>query len=163
MSVDLMKKNFDVATFNKEFEAYKISKEEEKHKKEMEDLKKLNKEIKVRKLSEMSMNELIIEWKNSMIGIMNDLLNGRWSLTTIFSGNRLFFAGVTLILITVLFYFIRWIFHWNINDKENVNKTINEYHIFVKNDQSKGLLEKLGLHKKQQISSPSVIDVGDII
>lgn len=128
MSVDLTKGKFDITEFNTSFEKQKQLQKEEEHKAEAGRLNKMNKEIYRKKISEMSLNELMSEWKNSLIGILNDLLNLRWSFGTLFAENRLFFLGITIVFCVLLFYIFHWIFDWKVEEK----KIINEYHITMK-------------------------------
>lgn len=126
MSVDLIKAKFDNAAFNVEFNKYMEEEKEKQHQQEIERLNKMNETIYIKKISEMSFNELLVEWKNSIIGILDDLLHLR--VTSIFSGNRLFFVGMTVVIIVLIFYFLLWFFDRNIEQQ----KIINEYHIFMK-------------------------------
>lgn len=128
MSVDLMKTNFDNALFNIEFEKNKKEKEKDKRLSDEERLRKMNKEMRAKKMSEMSMNELMIEWKISVVGILNDLLNLNWNINTIFGGDRLFYVGLTIIICSVIFYILSWIFAIGAKDG---NRNVNEYRIFV--------------------------------
>lgn len=126
MSVDLIKTNFDNSIFNSEFEKQKRELIKQKQKNEENRLKKLNQEIYKKKITDMSINELLIEWKNEMIGLLNDIINLR--LSSLFSGNRLLFIGITIITTTLLFYLIMWIFK---NKQIEQMKSVNEYHFVI--------------------------------
>lgn len=117
---------FDIGEFNKTFEASKEAKQEQQNKEDIEKLKKMNQEIYRKKINEMSIDELMIDWKSSLIGILNDLLNFRWNPDVLFADNRLFFLGMTIILFVIGFFFFIWMFG------SSQNKNVNEYHIFMK-------------------------------
>jgi hypothetical protein len=134
MSIELIRTNFDNAIFNDEFEKNKRQRNAEKQKIEEERLRKMNQEIYVKELRDMSINELLIEWKMSHIGILNDLINLRWNPYTLFGENRLLFIGITIIVFAILFCFINWLFGFKIKSE---NKNVNEFRIFVENDATK--------------------------
>ena len=117
---------FDIGEFNKTFESSKEAKQEQQNKEDIEKLKKINQEIYRKKINEMSLDELMINWKSSLIGILNDLLNFRWSPDVLLADNRLFFSGITIIFFVIGFFFFHWMF------SSPPNKNINEYHIFMK-------------------------------
>ena len=109
MSIDLVKNKFDTKEFNAEFTKYMENQKKIEEQQENEKLKKLNQEIYVKKISDMTFQELLIEWKKSLIGIFDDILNRRFDSSNIFGENKLFFAGITIIIIVCLFYFVYWI------------------------------------------------------
>lgn len=129
MSIDLVKGQFDVNKFNIDFqEATKKLQEEEKIK-ETQKLQQLNKIEYVKKISDMTFREMLITWKESLLGFLNDLLHLRINKDLFTHEYRLFFLGITLLLSVILFYGIHRLFiKSKINDRNN--KIINEYHIF---------------------------------
>lgn len=123
MSVDLVKNKFDIAAFNRDFENQMIAKKEEENKKDMEKLKEMNKEIYKKKISEMTTGEIIGEWQSSLTGMINDMIHLKFQPEILFSENRLFFIGITLLIIVILFYFLFWLF--NPKDIVNTGHTVN--------------------------------------
>lgn len=124
MSIDLQKRDFDIAKFNKEFEETNIKLREEEEKKNDEKLKSLNTDIYEKKISEMTFNEILIDWKMSMLGVLNDLINFRWK-GIIAKDNRLFHIGITLIICVILFYIFSTFFEKEVKSKNT------EFHIYA--------------------------------
>ena len=126
-----MRTNFDNSLFNTEFEKKKLEMNASKQKDEEERLQKLNKEIHIKKISEMTIVEIMSEWKISLIGILNDILNLHIHPNILFRDNRLLFLGATIILCVYLFYCINWIFRFDIKNKKSLS---NEIKLFIKKD-----------------------------
>ena len=121
MSVDLIKKNFELSTFNKDFTEYMKKQKEDELKADEERLKTLNQIIYEKKISEMTTTELLYEWKESLIGFINDIIHLNFNINELFSKNRLFFIGITLIIVIILFY----IYYWFFTTVEKVNNDTN--------------------------------------
>lgn len=126
MSIDLVKGEFDVNKFNKDFEASLEKAKEDENQREIAKLQSMNKIIYKKKISEMSLRELITEWKDSLLGILNDLLHLRLRSSELFKDNRLFFLGITILFSVLMFYLMHTILG---TDRVNINKVVNEYHI----------------------------------
>lgn len=128
MSVDLVKNKFDNKEFNADFVKYMNQKTEEENKRNIAKLKELSTEVYKKKITEMSMNEMLIDWRKSIIGISDDLLNKRFQLDTLFRDNRLFFTGITVVIVVVMFYFFYWLFFGG-TSKENIVKNEHVFNI----------------------------------
>lgn len=129
MSVDLVKNKFDVKAFNTGFTKYMEEQKEAENQQNIAKLKQLNTEVYKKKISEMSFNEAMEEWKSSLIGILDDLLNLRLNPSTLFGENRMFFVGITLLLVVIFFYFFYWLFFGFspniIKDEHVINISLN--------------------------------------
>lgn len=126
MSVDLIKGYFDNASFNKEFNEYTQQRKDDERKKETEKLNQLNKVIYRKKISEMSLSELMSNWKSSWLGVLNDIIHVRLNPTILFVDDRLFFIGITLIIIIILF--VLYYLFLNVHEYEkdtNINISFN--------------------------------------
>lgn len=110
MSIDLMRNKFDSKTFNSDFVQYTDEQKQMEKRRETEKLSRLNTEIYQKKISEMTFNEIVVEWKESIIGVMNDIINLQLHPKILFSNNRLLFIGCTVIIVIILFYFYYWLF-----------------------------------------------------
>jgi hypothetical protein len=106
MSVDLVNasKKFDNKTFNVDFDKYIEQRHIEEERDQNSKLNKLNSEIRKKRISEMSINEFMIEWKISVIGFINDVINLRFNTSILFADNRLFFLGITIVLTVMTIY-----------------------------------------------------------
>ena len=125
MSIDLVKNKFDITTFNADFEKQK---EQLKLNQQTEDEKKLNAlntPTNVRQLSDMSIHQLLYEWKISLIEFIDDLVNLRLQSHILFNGNKLLFVGLTIVVLVICFYAIHWLlFGFNdtvVKDEHNIN------------------------------------------
>jgi hypothetical protein len=110
MSVDLVKNKFDNQAFNVDFTKYIDQQKETEHQLNIAKLKQLNTEVYKKKISDMSFNEVLVEWRETLTGIMDDVINMHLQPSVLLRDNRLFFTGITLIIIVVLFYFFYWLF-----------------------------------------------------
>ena len=110
MSVDLVKNKFDNKAFNADFAKYMNQQKEEENRINIAKLKELNSEVYKKKIGEMSFNEILIEWHQSLIGMLDDMINLRFQPNVLLRENRLFFMGITLIIVVILFYFFYWLF-----------------------------------------------------
>lgn len=117
-------KKFDVAAFNKDFELSAKAKKEARQKIEDEQLQLLNQDIKEKTIMNMSINELLIDWKVSFDGILNDIQQRNISRSTLTSGNRLFHLGMTILLGVLFFYLMYNV----ISRRTNAPRVIKEYH-----------------------------------
>jgi hypothetical protein len=125
MSVELIKKNFELSTFNKDFTDHLKKQRESEKQLDEERLKTLNQEIYNKRFTEMSMQELMSEWKDSIIGLMNDLLHGRFDVSILFSENRLFFIGCTIVISVIIFYLLSLLFTTNKSTSNDTNIKIS--------------------------------------
>jgi hypothetical protein len=121
MSVDLIKKKFELTTFNQDFTNYLKKQKNEELKRDEERLKTLNQTIYEKKISNMSMTELLYEWKDSLIGFIDDIIHFNFNVSELFKDNRLFFLGITIIIIIILFYF----YYWFVSSNEKINNDTN--------------------------------------
>jgi hypothetical protein len=122
MSVELVKNRFDIAAFNKDFEDYAKQRYELQKQQEIQRLKELNETIYEKKISEMTWKEIMSEWKLSLIGFLDDMINFRLSPHSLFRENRLFFIGITLLLFAIIFYLFVLIFGLNYSSNEKTFK-----------------------------------------
>ena len=118
MSVDLVKNKFDIKAFNKGFEDYMKNQTEIKHQNEIERLKKLNETKYEKKLTEMTWNEIMSDWKKAISGVLDDILHFRLSPSYLFRDNRLFFVGITLLILAIIFYILILVFGLNYRPNE---------------------------------------------
>lgn len=117
-------KKFDVAAFNKDFELTAKTQKEANRIKENEKLQLLNQDIKEKTIMNMSINELLIDWKVSFDGILNDIQQRNITRSTLTNGNRLFHLGMTILLGVLFFYLMYTV----ISRRSNTSRVIKEYH-----------------------------------
>lgn len=123
-ATDQSGKKFDVVAFNKDFELIAKTQKEANKIKEAEKLQLLNQDIKEKTIMNMSINELLIDWKVSIDGILNDIQQRNISRTTLTRGNRLFHLGMTILLGVLFFYLMYTV----ISRGSNTSRVIKEYH-----------------------------------
>jgi hypothetical protein len=104
--------NFDVGQFNKRFDNM-IRREKIIDKNiDINKLNKLNDIIKQKPIYENSLMEIIYNTKTELFYILDDLLQQNISWNILTKNNRLFYIGITLIILSILF-FICYIFSEN--------------------------------------------------
>jgi hypothetical protein len=92
---------FDIQKFN---EQYNDVRKRRKQKIEMSEKGKLNKlnTVEYRKqLHQLTIGELVFNFKDSMFDTLTDLLNFKFNL----KNNRLFYLGILIIMIIIILYF----------------------------------------------------------
>ena len=124
-----MTQDFDLAAFNKTFNEHKdqtrkIDNELMKNKLGIMDEKEKNN----KKLHDMSVLDIMIGIKDAWFNLIDDLLSKNISIDTFTKDNRLFYFGITILIITVALYTYNMLFSKNTIDKqENIQKV---YHIY---------------------------------
>lgn len=95
---------FDIQKFNKEFEN-KIEQSKETGKLLDENrLEKLNKQKIEPKPYQLSIAEILIVIKDSWFGLLDDLLQEQFYMETFTKKNRMFYIGLTIVIIVIIFY-----------------------------------------------------------
>lgn len=121
-------KEFDVKAFNKVFEEQQAKLKEDSKKREEETLKKLNEAKKDVSLISLSIGEILINTKDAWFDILDDLLQYKFGWDILTKNNRLFYIGLTLAVMAIIFYLYE-IFTDEEKTKEiNVSKQIIEIH-----------------------------------
>lgn len=85
----------------------KISEEEEK---------KLNN----KPFYKLSILEITIELKNTIFAIMDDLLGGNFSINILFKDNRMFYVGLTILIISIILYIYDYAIDGNNNSLQKL-------------------------------------------
>lgn len=100
------KKDFDSDKFNKEFVFKKERATIENKIKSQEKLNKLTEEAnkEEKSLYNLSVAELFIGIKNTWFGILDDLLAKKFEIETLTKNDRLFFIGLTIVVISTILY-----------------------------------------------------------
>ena len=93
----------------------------------MNTLQKLNKEAeaevnpKFKPFYQLNLLEMAIELKNTWFGILDDLLAGNFTLDIILKDNRLFYVGLTILIIALILY----IYDYAINPNDQLANLIS--------------------------------------
>jgi len=95
---------FDEKKFNSDFDKKKeIDKMNSKILAD-ERLGKMNTTVTTKPIYQYTMGEILIGIKDTWFGILDDLLLQRFTLDTFTKDSRLFFIGITLVIIGIVFY-----------------------------------------------------------
>jgi cell division protein FtsL len=97
-------RRFDLGKFNKVFD---VNREITKRNQRVDDLQKLNKLSSVdtkTSLYDLNISDILINTKNSWFNLLDDLLEQRFQIETFTKENRLFYVGLTVVLIAVILY-----------------------------------------------------------
>lgn len=97
-------RKFDLGKFNDAFGGQKESRKKINNELENYNLKMIGGDIIKKSLYQNDMGDIIIGIKNSWFFLMDDLLQQKISTSTFTKDNRLFYLGITFILITIVMY-----------------------------------------------------------
>jgi len=97
-------KKLDLKKFNKEFERRKEIKKKESGEKIKKRLGILNKPVRTERIYDQSIGNILINIKNTWIGILDDLMDGNFNLTIFTTKNRLFYIGITIVFISLILF-----------------------------------------------------------
>jgi hypothetical protein len=95
---------FDLGKFNDAFAGQKESQKKINNELDSYNLKMLGGDIVKKSLYQNDMGDIIIGIKNSWFFLMDDLLQQKISTNTFTKDNRLFYLGITFILIAIVMY-----------------------------------------------------------
>lgn len=117
---------FDIQKFNKDFED-RIQQTKETDKiLEGRSLEQLNKQVIEKKPYELSIAEIFVAIKDSWFGLLDDLLQQQFYVETFTKQNRLFYIGLTIVIIVIMFYLYDIIID-GYSDNSNSNPNLNLY------------------------------------
>lgn len=134
-NVNLNRGDFNI-DFNKNFEKEKELTIQLNKQKEKDRIDKLNQESqnKPKSIYELSVTEILINLKDTWFELIDDLLQGKFNINTFTKNSRLFYIGITLIVIVMLLYLYSLFTH-DAQNTEN-DKIIKIYHIHSKDQSS---------------------------
>lgn len=98
-------KRFEVNRFNRRFKEYKMRREEEKERKMKEKLDQLNRPPEKTPPYLQPLGRIAIDSKDALFDILDETLQGNLSSQTFLVKNRMFYLGITLIVISMLTFF----------------------------------------------------------
>lgn len=106
---------FDVAKFNKKFEEISRREQEEKSLKERERLLKMSQSIRKKKLHELTVGEIILNFKDAIYGIIDELVYFKFTSMNEFydifmKEKRLFYIGLLFMLLSTIVLIIEYLF-----------------------------------------------------
>lgn len=93
----------------------------------------INNEIKYKPFYQLNLLEITLELKNTLFAILDDILLGNMSLDIILKENRLFYVGLTILIIAIILY----IYDYAINPSDPMaggNGLVEIRHIYEKRD-----------------------------
>lgn len=95
--------------FNREFEKTEEEQKQINKEKEEEKLEKLNTpKVETKKIYQNTLYDILIGIKNTWLGILDDILNFQYNLETLTKNNRLFYIGITLVIIALIVFFYNY-------------------------------------------------------
>lgn len=95
---------FEVDRFNRDFEQYAERRREVMDKKIKEKLDELNQPEPEPPIYDLPVGDILINTKDGLFNMLDDLLQFNFSWETFTKDNRLFFIGLTLVLIALFVY-----------------------------------------------------------
>ncbi len=109
----------DIDHYNREFTQYSDKRRAEMKRVLAEKLEEMNKPKPVELIYDLSIGNIVINTKDAMFGILDDVVNLRFTNDIISKDNRLFYLGIVLIIIACLLFF------YLLFGVDNNNKHIN--------------------------------------
>jgi hypothetical protein len=116
----------NVSKFNQQFEANKSVMTARNQEIGDQKLQIMSKQSKIKKPYQQSFLEVLIGVKDTWFGLIDDILQQRFYMETFNKDNRLFYIGVTIVLIVILIYLYYMIF--DDCDSSGPNKKVYEIH-----------------------------------
>ena len=93
-------------------------------------LERLNKQQIEKKPYQLSVAEILIAIKDSWFGIIDDLLQRQFYIETFIKKNRMFYIGLTIVIIAIIFYLYDTIIDNSINsnniDSSNIHTDLQK-------------------------------------
>lgn len=105
----LTEDRFNEKKFNANFDKYLDDQEKAAKKKEADELEKLEKIEEAKKIHQMTLADILINFKNSLFGLTDDLLEFKFTMETFTKENRLLYLGMFIVLFMVFIYIIQLI------------------------------------------------------
>lgn len=99
---------FNLALFNKKYDEVRKQRQQILKQQEQEKLNQLGSTTYSKQLHEYTIGELIINMKNSIFGLMKDLLQFKFTRDTLLKENRLFYIGILITIIILIIYVIEY-------------------------------------------------------
>lgn len=96
---------FEIDRFNRDFDQYKERRKKAMEKKMGERLAELNKPDREAAVYNQPIGTIMIKTKDALFGILDDLLQFNFSKEVIIKENRLFFIGITILIVSFILYF----------------------------------------------------------
>ena len=97
-------KRFDLGKFNKVFDINREITNRNNRVKDLEKLSKLSSIDTSVPLYDLTMSQIIVNTKNTWFGLLDDILDQRIEIDTISKENRLFYIGITVVIICFILY-----------------------------------------------------------
>lgn len=95
---------FSQVDFNQKFEQDKELTKQMIRNRERDRLEKLNENNTKKSIGELSVVEILVNMKDAWFETMDDLLSGKFNYDTFTKNNRLFYYGLTIIIVVIVIY-----------------------------------------------------------
>jgi len=127
--VKMAENEFDLAKFNKEFEEKKKINNERNTELEQQRLQFMNQEIKEKKAYNSTIQEYAIGIKDTWFGIYDDLMQKDFSINVFNRDDRLFYVGLTIVIIVILVYILEL---FTSSDSQHDSNKYEIHHVYHK-------------------------------
>lgn len=124
---------FDLGKFNTAFQEQKDNQNKINAETDEYKLRMMNSDVMPKSLYQSNISDIIIGIKNTWFYILDDLLQQKFTIYTFTKNNRLFFVGITLILIAIIMYLYYFFAEDESECKNKQNQKIIEKHFIYKN------------------------------
>ena len=123
-NTNLQEEEIFLQKFNSKFEEDQQQRKMEIVRMEKEKLRRMNKKLKVKNIHDLTLGEILVNTKNAYLDIIIELLSFDYKdgISTIFTKeNRIFYIGVSLLILSFFIYILSFIF--DSGDTNNKNKS----------------------------------------
>jgi hypothetical protein len=95
---------FDIDRFSRDFDQYKIKRKDEMREKMQKKLDELNKPPEEIPAYNLSIGQIMVNIKDTLFGIIDDILRFDFSWDVLLKKNRLFYLGLAIIMVASIVY-----------------------------------------------------------
>lgn len=120
---------FDIDAFNRDYEQYKVRRKNQMERNMALKLAEYNKPKEFRPIYKYSLGEILINTKDSLFEILDDILQKRFSPETFTKNNRLFYLGIFIIFVACFVFLYSIITSEESEKYKNTTSNIEINHI----------------------------------
>lgn len=126
---------FEVDRFNRDFDQYKVRRKLEMNESMRKRLEELNTPEPEPPIYNQPIGKILIDTKDEIFNIIDDLLQFKISVSTFTKANRLFYIGLIIVIIAIIFYI--WDLFINVSKSDKLPTVYEVNHNYITQPQIK--------------------------
>nr|QBK88482.1 MAG: hypothetical protein LCMiAC01_01590 [Mimivirus LCMiAC01] len=115
--------DFDIDRFDRHYEQYREKRKKMMHRQLGEKLDEINLHGDHIPIHKEPLGQILIKTKDAIFNTLDDLLQHKFTISTLTKNNRLFYLGILFIAVALLLYLFHMFTHKEISHREN-NKSV---------------------------------------